>query len=72
MSAMPARVTEVLQGTDVSTVSVRPPMARSSYRAERRAERMMERRSKQRWTVWSCVVLAAAFTMTVGILDVLH
>jgi hypothetical protein len=72
MSAMPARVSELSQGTEISSVSVRQPVAGSQRRAERRAEQMVARRARRRWAVMSCGVLGAAFALTVGILDVLH
>jgi hypothetical protein len=33
---------------------------------------MVERRARQRWTLLACAILASAFGLTVGILDVLH
>ncbi len=67
MSAMPAGWTEL---SDSPRVGVIP--ARVQPRADRRAELKVARRSRQRWTVAACSLLAAAFGLTVGILDVLH
>jgi hypothetical protein len=33
---------------------------------------MEARRERRRWSIFSCAVLAGAFALTVGILDVLH
>ena len=35
-------------------------------------ELKLERRARQRWAIVACSILAAAFGLTVGILDVLH
>jgi hypothetical protein len=67
MSALPARVTEVAQGPLVHA----SPVA-AQRRAERRAEQKVARRVRRRWAVAGCSILAAAFGLTVGILDVLH
>lgn len=67
MSAMPAGWTELSESPRVSASPVR-----TQRRADRRAELKLVRRSQQRWTVAACSVLAAAFGLTVGILDVLH
>ncbi len=67
MSAMPAEVTQLSEG---SRLQVAPVSAQR--RAERRASLKLARRSRRRWAVLSCSVLASAFVLTVGILDVLH
>ncbi len=67
MSAMPAGWTEL---SDSPHVGVSP--ARAQRRAERRAQLKLERRVRQRWAIAACSILAAAFGLTVGILDVLH
>jgi hypothetical protein len=67
MSAMPARVTERHEVPVVKVAAVR-----SQRRVERRAELKVARRARQRWAVLSCSMLAAAFALTVGVLDVLH
>jgi len=67
MSAMPAEATQHAGGT--RTVAV-PALAQR--RAERRASLKLARRSRHRWALLSCSVLAASFALTVGILDVLH
>jgi hypothetical protein len=72
MSAMPARVTEALPGADASSVAVRTPVTRSQRRSERRAEMMVARRTRRRWSIFSCAMLVGTFALTVGILDVLH
>ena len=72
MSAMPAEITELSQEPAVSSVSVRTPVVRSQRRTERRAELKVARRTRRRWSVFSCVVLGGAFALTAGILDVLH
>jgi hypothetical protein len=66
MSAMPAGWTELSE-----TPRVDAP-AGVQRRADRRAEQKVARRSRQRWAVIGCSILAAAFGLTVGILDVLH
>ncbi|HEX3334144.1 MAG TPA: hypothetical protein VHS57_07370 [Acidimicrobiales bacterium] len=48
-----------------------PPVA-AQRRADRRAEQKLARRSRQRWAIAAGSVMAAAFGLTVGILDVLH
>jgi hypothetical protein len=68
MSAMPARVSELAQGT----APARPPVGRSLRRADRRAALVQARRERRRWSILSCAVLAGGFALTVGILDVLH
>jgi hypothetical protein len=72
MSAMPAEITGLSRGPEITSVSVRTPVARSQRRSERRAEQMVARRARQRWSVFSCAVLVGSFALTVGILDVLH
>ena len=67
MSAMPAGWTEL---SDPPKVGASP--ARAQRRAERRAQLKVERRARQIWTVVACSILAVAFGVTVGILDVLH
>jgi hypothetical protein len=67
MSAMPAGWTELSEPPHVGA-----PPARAQRRAERRAEQKLVRRARQRWTIIACCILAGAFGLTVGILDVLH
>ncbi len=67
MSAMPAGWTEL---SDSPRVGALP--ARAQRRADRRAELKVARRSRQRWAIAAGSVLAGAFGLTVGILDVLH
>jgi hypothetical protein len=67
MSAMPAEVTQLSEGSRPPAVPVL-----ALRRAERRAARKLARRSQQRWAVLSCSILGSAFALTVGILDVLH
>jgi hypothetical protein len=64
---MPAGWTEL---SDSPHVGATPP--RALRRAERRAEQMLARRSRQRWAVAGCSILAGAFGLTIGILGVLH
>jgi hypothetical protein len=68
MSALSAQITEVSQ----PPVAVRPPVARSQRRCERRAEQLVARRIRRRWAILSCVILACSFGFAVGILDMLH
>jgi len=63
MSAMSAGWTELSDG---------PHVGASPARAQRRAEQKVARRSRQRWAVAGCSILAGTFGLTVGILDVLH
>jgi hypothetical protein len=67
MSALPAQWTEL---SDSPRVGALP--AQVQRRADRRAEQRVLRRTRQRWAVAGCSILAAAFGFTVGILDVLH
>ncbi len=67
MSAMPAGWTELSDSPHVGALPVR-----AERRADRRAELKVARRSRQRWAVAGCSILAGAFGLTVGILDVLH
>jgi hypothetical protein len=67
MSAMSAGWTELPDSPNVGTS---PTSAQR--RADRRAEQKVARRSRQRWAIAGCSVLAGAFGLTVGILDVLH
>jgi hypothetical protein len=67
MSAMPAGWTEL---SDPPHVGASP--ARAQRRADRRAQLKLERRVRRVWTIIACSILAAAFGITVGILDVLH
>ena len=67
MSAMPAGWTEVSEFPDVGA----PPIG-VQRRADRRAEQKLARRSRQRWAIAGCSILAGAFGLTIGILDVLH
>ena len=68
MSALPARVTE-LPNEPVVRAS---PGAAQQRRAERRAELKVARRARRLWAIVGCSILAGAFGLTVGILDVLH
>ncbi|MGO9857018.1 MAG: hypothetical protein ACLPYY_18505 [Acidimicrobiales bacterium] len=67
MSAMQAGWTELSDSPHVGALSVR-----AERRGDRRAELKVARRSRQRWAVAGCSILAGAFGLTVGILDVLH
>ena len=67
MSAMPAGWTELSESPHVGVSD-----ASAQRRADRRAERKLARRAQQRWTLVACSILAGAFGLTVGILDVLH
>ncbi len=67
MSAMPAGWTELSDSPRVDDGPVR-----AQRRADRRAELKLARRSRQRWAVAACSILAGVFGLTVGILDVLH
>jgi hypothetical protein len=64
---MPAGWTEL---SDSPHMGVSP--VRAQRRADLRAERKLARRAQQRWTLVACSILAGAFGLTVGILDVLH
>ncbi len=64
---MPAGWTELSDSPHVSALPVR-----AGRRTDRRAELKVARRSRQRWAVAGCSILAGAFGLTVGILDVLH
>jgi hypothetical protein len=55
-----------------SGTGVEQAPAPAPRRADRRAALKLARRSQQRWAVAGGAVLAAAFGLTVGILDVLH
>jgi hypothetical protein len=68
MSAMPARVTERPDRPQVRAV----PVSRAARRADTRAALKLARRSRRRWRLLSCAILACAFGLTVGILGVLH
>ncbi len=68
MSALPARVTEL----PIAAPAPVAPLGRAERRAERRAQLKLARRSRRRWAVLACSVLAGVFGLTVGILDVLH
>jgi hypothetical protein len=68
MSAQPAEVTELHQ----APLTVRPVAAGQQLRAERRAEKARERHARQRWAVFSIVLLAGSFGATVGILEVMR
>ena len=67
MSAMPAEWTELADAPRVGA-----HYGRVQRRVERRQELKLERRSRQRWAVVSCAVLACSFGLTVGILDVIR
>ncbi len=69
---MPARVTELPMGPVVSASPVATSPVAAQRRVERRAELKVARRSRRRWAVAGCSLLAAALGLTVGILDVLH
>jgi hypothetical protein len=71
MSAMPARVSELAERTEVGSAPY-PSVAGLTGRAQRRAERMAARKARQRWAIFGCSILGSAFALTVGILDVLH
>ena len=45
---------------------------RVQRRADRRTEQREARRSRRLWAIASCIVLACAFGLTVGILDVIR
>ena len=67
MSAMSAGWTELSDGPYVGASP-----ERAQRRADRRADQKVARRSRQRWAVAGCSILAGTFGLTVGILDVLH
>ena len=67
MSAMPAGWTELSENPRVGASPAAVPR-----RADRRAEQKLVRRSRQRWAIAGCSILAGVFGLTVGILDVLH
>jgi len=48
------------------------PPVEVQRRADRRAEQMLARRSRRRWAIAGCSILAGAFGLAIGILDVLH
>ena len=68
MSVLPAEMPEL----SPAPVAVRPGVAGSQLRAERRAEQAMGRRSRRRWAGLGIGLLVASFGATIGILDVLH
>ncbi len=67
MSAMPAGWTELSEPPHVGA-----PSEPAQRRADRRAEQKVARRARRRWAIAGCLILAVAFGLTVGILDVLH
>ena len=67
MSAMPAGWTELSESPRVRGVP-----DRVQRRTDRRAELRVARRSSRRWAIAACSILAAAFGVTVGILELLH
>ena len=67
MSAMPAGWTELSDSPEWAC----RPLGRNAG-SDRRAELKLARRSRQRWAVAAGSILAGAFGLTVGILDVLH
>jgi hypothetical protein len=68
MSALPAETTDL----SPRPVAVRPSVAGSQLRAERRAEQAKARRDRFRWAVVGVTILILSFALTVGVLDVLH
>jgi hypothetical protein len=68
MSALPAEITELSPGP----LPARPLVVGTQLRAERRAEQAMARRTHRRWAIAGSTVLALAFGLTIGVLDVLH
>jgi len=68
MSAMPAR--RELSDSPQAAANVDPVQVQR--RSERRAELKLARRSRQRWAIIACSILAGAFGFTVGILDVIR
>jgi hypothetical protein len=67
MSAMPVGWTELSESPRVRTVP-----DRMQRRSDRRAALKVARRSSRRWSIASCSILAGAFGLTVGILELLH
>ena len=67
MSAMPAGWTGLSEPPHVDA-----PPVEVQRRADRRAEQKLARRSRQRWAIVGCSILAGAFGLAIGILDVLH
>jgi hypothetical protein len=72
MSALPAQYTEEYGQPGIGAVPVRRPDSRAALMAERRAALKVERQSRRRWVIGSCVGLGACFAATAVILDVLH
>jgi hypothetical protein len=68
MSAMPARTGL----SDTAHTAAGAPSVQTQRRAERRAQERVARRARRRRAVVGCSILAGAFGVTVGILDVLH
>ena len=64
---MPAEWTEHADAARVGA-----DLGRVQRRVERRQELKLERRSRRRWAVVSCAILACSFGLTVGILDVIR
>ena len=69
MSAMPAGWTELSESQSPRAGAL---PAQAQRRADRRAEQKVARRSRQRWAIAVCAVLAAFFVCTVAILELLH
>jgi hypothetical protein len=67
MSAMPAGWTELSESPRVGALPIRV-----QRRTDRRAELKAARRSRRRWAIVGCSILAVAFGFTVGILELLH
>jgi hypothetical protein len=67
MSAMPARWTELSESPRVPALQ-----GRVTRRADRRAELKVARRSRRRWAIAACSILAVSFAFTVGMLELLH
>jgi hypothetical protein len=68
MSALPAEFHELSPGP----LPARPSVAGAQLRAERRAEQATARRIRRHWAIAGSAILALAFGLTVGVLDVLH
>jgi hypothetical protein len=67
MSAMPARITELSNGTQPGAVSTR-----TGRRAEGRRAQKLVRRDRRRWAVAGCCILAGSFGATVLVLGAFH
>ena len=71
MSALPAETTDLTTELPPRPHAVRPA-AGLQLRAERRVEQALARRERLRWSVISVAILGCAFSLTAGVLDVLH